>query len=229
LFLTQACIAHSNSAWKKAGIARLEDYIRASEGLLVLMNSRYLSRLWCLFEWACFLVYHHPKRIFVGFWTFTAPGDASFEIVLRNMRTLSVDKLGCCVEADRAVLLKKVHSYYRTEQDFVRFVRTTLIALICRDLLKGIARYSADMYKTYMLPLLDVASELQLEALRGAIAAFDAPAVFMASGGAAGYATKYVPALTAHFEAVVYPFLLEQRLAAVLPEHAKALSSLSGT
>ncbi|KAF4750834.1 hypothetical protein FOZ63_032989, partial [Perkinsus olseni] len=49
----------------KAGIEKIGDYLEHSSTLLVVLHSDYFSRLWCVYEFACFLRRHKPKDVHI--------------------------------------------------------------------------------------------------------------------------------------------------------------------
>ncbi|KAF4666582.1 hypothetical protein FOL47_004027 [Perkinsus chesapeaki] len=49
----------------KAGIDRIGDYLEHSSTLLVVLHCDYFTRLWCVYEFACFLRRHKPKDIHI--------------------------------------------------------------------------------------------------------------------------------------------------------------------
>ena len=46
-------------------VARIEGFLKRCDGMVVLFSWHYFERLWCVFEWACFLVWHEPQSLHV--------------------------------------------------------------------------------------------------------------------------------------------------------------------
>lgn len=172
-WMDKCCIPQHDSELKQNCVEHFEDFIRISNGAVVLLNALYLTRLWCLFEWACFIRFIHPSQIFVGFFYFTQGEPAKWEH-LRLISDISLAGVRCSVEADRAILVRKVEQEFHSEAQFVRFVQLSLIALIVRDLLLGIAKNNEDAYSLYVGPFLSLCSELDLTELSDKIKLFRA-------------------------------------------------------
>jgi hypothetical protein len=158
-----------------------------------------------MFEWACFLVFHHPRSIFIGFWSF-----GTLSSIAKRLKHLSVLQLKCTVRTDGTVLMEKVLEHYRSFASFERFVRVTVLALVVRDLFRGIAKSKRGMYRKHVMPMLDLASTLKFHKLRDLLGAFDAPQIFRNHGRYDGE-DAYVSEVHAYFEEFVYPHLLEER------------------
>ena len=43
----------------------LEEFLSRCDRMIVLLSWHYFSRLWCMYEWAAFLVHHHPRELHV--------------------------------------------------------------------------------------------------------------------------------------------------------------------
>jgi hypothetical protein len=66
VWVDRACIPQHDPTKKAICVAQLENFVASSRRLVVLLTCRYLKRLWCLFEWACFLKIHPLKNVYLG-------------------------------------------------------------------------------------------------------------------------------------------------------------------
>ena len=226
LWIDRACIPQHDIEKKTACVANLENFMASSKGLIVLLSTRYLRRLWCLFEWACFLKIHSPGSIFVGFWCFRDTHDdgGMTSTFINAIRSISVEKCEVAFESDRTILMAKVTDYYTSPKAFERYVQLTMIALIVRDLLVGIGKYSDTMYKDYITPLLDLADELEHVELTRALKSFKAvqsweKAHLKSMAGQEGGMTAakaksdlYMADLEDFLEGTLYPYLEREKV-----------------
>jgi hypothetical protein len=110
-WIDKVCIPQHDEAKKKQCVEHIEDFVRLSDGLIVLLSWNYFERLWCLYEWACFLVSHPATAVTVRLVPF--PNLDNFSLWLSSVSNVCVQDAKCFVEADREILLHKVGQYYR--------------------------------------------------------------------------------------------------------------------
>eukprot|EP00808_Paulinella_micropora_P022414 g67598.t1 len=186
-WMDKACVPQFDKVRKVHCVEHFEEFVSISEGAIVLLSAKYLTRLWCIYEWACFLRYLKPRHVFVGFWGFLANSAAHFyDPHFAALRALSLESLQCTreedrpillrkVDEDRPILLRKVEQFYVSPDAFVRLVRLSVIALIVRDLMLGIGKYNEDAFGIYIEPWLSLATELEFPELVGLVRGFNCP------------------------------------------------------
>jgi hypothetical protein len=206
----KTCIPQFDQVLKTACIVRLEFFIRHSRGLVVLLNPRYVRRLWCIYEWACFLCAKHPSTVFINIRSFAS--DQNRTAYLQAVRIVSVDNCECQVEEDHSILRKKVNTYYKTEALFSTYVQCSMIALVVRDYLSYPPMIKTkQLYDQHVTPWIELANELGLSGLHAAFLNFDILATYAEVEESD---VRYMPLLQKHLEVDVYPVLHEKRLAA---------------
>mmetsp|Transcript_32632 Transcript_32632/g.86100 ORF Transcript_32632/g.86100 Transcript_32632/m.86100 type:complete len:394 (+) Transcript_32632:773-1954(+) len=146
-------------------VLMIEHFITLSDSLLVLLSHTYFTRLWCIYEWACFLISKDPRNIFIGSKYFMTP--ESQPKYLAAVRGISVAKAECFAESDRPILEAKVGQYYRDAASFERYVKITAVALLAKDMLEFAT--DEDDEKRWLLPWVDLARELNFHELVAAI------------------------------------------------------------
>lgn len=153
-------------------ISLIEDFLDRCEGMVVLFTWHYFERLWCVYEWAAFLVRHPPENINICLDVFMRP--ASRELYINSIRNLTVDGCRCTDDGDRLILKEKVSQYYVSEAAFEELARCSAIAMIARTLCsKGASRGKAAWQGEY-LPWIAVAKELGLNGLAGVLESAEA-------------------------------------------------------
>jgi hypothetical protein len=144
--------------------------------LIVLLSWNYFSRLWCLYEWACFLV-SHPitsgpvSRVSIRL--VPVPNLQTHECWLDAVRSVSVAEAKCFSEDDRKILTEKVVQYYAGNTweeccaNFEHFVKVSAIALISLH----VAEYMSDphLLVRWYTPWVDLARSLGFAALADAL------------------------------------------------------------
>merc|ERR1719443_387668 len=65
-WIDKCCIPQDNEDVKAICVLLIEDFLKRSKGLIVILSWHYFTRLWCVYEWACFLRMHHPTCVEVG-------------------------------------------------------------------------------------------------------------------------------------------------------------------
>mmetsp|Transcript_1045 Transcript_1045/g.1665 ORF Transcript_1045/g.1665 Transcript_1045/m.1665 type:complete len:451 (-) Transcript_1045:143-1495(-) len=143
LWIDKFCVPQGDASLKMHIISNhLEHFIQISEGLIVLLSSHYFTRLWCVYEWACFLAYKPFDKIEVGCQWLTQETE-TYSLLLRSIATVSVGGARCFNEGDRKILEDKIAEYYSSKEAFILFVKATSFALTlkCFAPNKGYAGY----------------------------------------------------------------------------------------
>ncbi|KAF4664189.1 hypothetical protein FOL47_005258 [Perkinsus chesapeaki] len=63
LFFDQCCIHQDDETKKLEGIRHIGDYLTRAEGFVIFWSQDYNTRLWCIFELACFLRVNGPDNL----------------------------------------------------------------------------------------------------------------------------------------------------------------------
>jgi hypothetical protein len=137
-WIDKTCIPQEHALMPKC-INLIESFIRRCDGMTVLLSWQYFDRLWCVYEWAVFLVHHSVKDVEVCCDMFLR--DSTHQQYLDSIRNFSVANSQCHVEADRAILKAKVAEYYNSEEHFEKFAKCSAIAVMMKTLMRVAGRY----------------------------------------------------------------------------------------
>ncbi|CAK8996670.1 Hypothetical protein SCF082_LOCUS4898 [Durusdinium trenchii] len=203
-WMDKPCIPQFAPDVKSKCIQHLERFLEQAGGLIVLMNPKYLTRLWCIFEWTHFLVLHSPEDIFVNVRSFL--WEHNVAVFIDNVRRVTVKGCECLMQLDHTILERKVGALYKSEADFERFLRLSLIALCMRDFLAYPDLVATpEAFGLFVQPWMDLAAELGFDELHAGLSSFDFMQVYHED--CARDDSSYQIELKAHFSAHVYPVL----------------------
>jgi hypothetical protein len=165
LWVDKCCIPQADPQLRDYSIHLIEEFIRLSEGLVVQLSWNYFSRLWCVYEWACFLRSHDITEITVCVDPYLR--DGSFALLGRSIREFRLDSCECMVSSDRAVLFAKVDSYYSSHAQFESLLKFSAICLVVRSLLER--RHATSSVSALLQPWADMARDLEFDDLHVAL------------------------------------------------------------
>uniref|UniRef100_A0A7S3EVV6 Uncharacterized protein n=1 Tax=Haptolina ericina TaxID=156174 RepID=A0A7S3EVV6_9EUKA len=148
----------------------LEDFIQRSDGMVVLLSWQYFERLWCIYEWAAFLLHHDARRILICADAFIRPGTQ--QMFIDAVRHFTVRSAKCHDEADRAVLDAKIAEYYLSEEAFEALTRSTAIALLAASAARRCARHEHNRWGEFT-PWVELARECGFDELADALTTAD--------------------------------------------------------
>ncbi|CAE8648573.1 unnamed protein product [Polarella glacialis] len=131
-WLDKCCIPQGDKVLMSWCVNLLEEFIVFSDGLIVLVPWTYFTRLWCVYEWVCFLLVHDPMDIEICADPFIR--DSTMPLYISCISNFKLESCQCFHEPDRAILLAKVDLYYKSRAAFERFLKFTSIALFARRL-----------------------------------------------------------------------------------------------
>lgn len=152
-WIDKCCIPQGHSALMNLCVGLLEEFIQLSDGLVVIVTWSYFERLWCVYEWVCFLMFHDASKI-----TLCASvllRQSTLPHLVHTLRTFSLANCKCLVESDRKIFYSKVDSYYKSRSGFEQFLKFSAIALIAKDVACRQTAYG----ESAMQPWIDLATE----------------------------------------------------------------------
>mmetsp|Transcript_46062 Transcript_46062/g.107707 ORF Transcript_46062/g.107707 Transcript_46062/m.107707 type:complete len:719 (-) Transcript_46062:227-2383(-) len=131
-WIDKCCIRQNDEEFMSLSIQLIEEFMQLCHGMVVIFTWSYLERLWCVYEWACFLVFHEPHDMVICAESLYRVGTE--ERFLESVRRFSVEQSQCTDPEDRKVLEQKIKEYYGCCENFERFLRVSVIAIIGRCL-----------------------------------------------------------------------------------------------
>jgi len=164
-WVDKCCIPQQHPLTRRC-ITLIEEFIRRSDGMVVLFSWDYFDRLWCVYEWAAFLVHQSAEQVEMCVEFFLRPSTRA--LYLHSIKTFSVRNAKCFHEPDRVLLKDKIYQYYISEAAFERFAKYTVIAVLSRIAVHRSGRSAREMEEE-LRPLRALAEELQLPALKEAL------------------------------------------------------------
>mmetsp|Transcript_112624 Transcript_112624/g.357932 ORF Transcript_112624/g.357932 Transcript_112624/m.357932 type:complete len:637 (-) Transcript_112624:183-2093(-) len=166
LWIDKACIPQDHDMLKSACINLIENFIRRSDNVCVILTWTYMERLWCVYEWACVLKDKPPERCFLQIETFM--NEQTLPLYLDCIRYFSIKRARCFLESDREILTNKIDSTYVSHEAFETLVKATAVALIARSMAFRGGR-SRSLHNTFFTPWADLALELGFGELAAAL------------------------------------------------------------
>lgn len=179
LWVDKACIPQSDKEKKDLCVKLIEQFMQLSRGFIVILSWNYFTRLWCVYEWACYLRLHSLKdlRIFLGCDVFlkSSPAD-TLPLYLASIENLSVTALQCHNQSDHEILEDKVFHYYRGKTrlesfaSFERFAKCTAISFLGKQIVRFRARGSTEDQNAWLGPIIASAKKMGYNELHNAMA-----------------------------------------------------------
>ena len=165
LWVDKASIPQKTNLVSKC-ISMLEDFVERSDGLLVILTWGYFKRLWCVYEWCCFLHRFNPLKVSLCVNAFLRP--STLALYVDSIENFRVANAGCAVETDRVILKDKIIQYYKSISHFEMFLKATATALMARV---GILRagFKPYTYDVEYMPWVDLAGRLRMNELKGVL------------------------------------------------------------
>ena len=168
--------------------------MREARSMVVLLSPGYFTRLWCVFEYCCFLAFSDMSRIAVYVWGFCdhlsgfgvgpertaapAPLRALSSALPDSLRSFSVQTAQCSFDCDKILLRNKVLALYTSVAAFERFARVAGIIMVTWSLVMSPAVYSSDRYALQVTPWCTLAQDLGFSCLAKLLSDFDAVTVY---------------------------------------------------
>jgi len=132
VWVDKCCIPQGNEELMTWCVGLLEEFIMLSDGLIVVLTWSYFERLWCVYEWVCFLACHDSHSIRLCVDAFVRP--RTLPLLIECIRNFSIARCECAVEADREIMQRKIDEYYVSGAAFETMLKFTAIALIAREM-----------------------------------------------------------------------------------------------
>ncbi|CAE8633526.1 unnamed protein product [Polarella glacialis] len=132
-WIDKCCIPQAHPELTTWCLDLLEEFIALSDRLVVILSWSYFERLWCVYEWVCFLVHNKASSITLCSDAFVR--SRTLPLLLDSVRSFSLAKCKCFEEKDRQVLTQKVDTYFVSEHAFEQLLKFTAIAFIVRDMI----------------------------------------------------------------------------------------------
>lgn len=142
------------------------DFLDRCEYMVVLLSWQYFRRLWCVFEWAVFLMSHDPSKVIICCDSFLRScTERSF---VESVRKFSVKDAKCHQESDRKFVEGKIRQLYKSEELFEEYAKCTAIGLI------GVTLMRMSPWSVVELsPWIDLAKELGHDEIAEALSKAD--------------------------------------------------------
>ncbi|CAE8704647.1 unnamed protein product [Polarella glacialis] len=131
-WVDKCCIPQAHPELMTWCLDLLEEFIALSDRLVVILSWSYFDRLWCVYEWVCFLIHNKASSIFLCVDAFVR--SRTLPLLLESVKNFSLANCKCSVESDRQILTRKVDTYYISHDAFEQLLKFTAIALISRDM-----------------------------------------------------------------------------------------------
>jgi len=165
LWIDKCCIPQGHPLMMQC-VMLLEDFIQRCDSMIVLATWHYFTRLWCVYEWAAFLVHCNPRHVLISIEAFMRP--ASRSLFLEAIAGISVKRCECHIEDDRRHLVAKVNEYYVSEAAFEGFAQSTAIALVFKALVPIVSR-GEELAEAELRPWAELAERLGMRTLAAAL------------------------------------------------------------
>ncbi len=215
LWMDHVSVNQSNPAMKVHMQNTFNDLISQSRALVVILSPSYFARLWCMFEMASFLAKKDLHSVAVVSWSFMNVADGP-KPYLDALRSFSVARAQCTVEADRPLLAAQACKFFGSEAVFERLGRLCGLAVVLQSLFLSpvVEAFDANCEKFFLLPFYALAEELGFAPLADAFRAFDPVRKYelhAGHGGAQSPETNdaYSQLVLAHVKAAVSPIVRE--------------------
>mmetsp|Transcript_43679 Transcript_43679/g.103089 ORF Transcript_43679/g.103089 Transcript_43679/m.103089 type:complete len:689 (+) Transcript_43679:94-2160(+) len=165
VWIDKACIPQQHPLVPTC-VNLIEEFIKRCDGMIVILTWHYFSRLWCVYEWAAFLVHKPPTSVRLCVDLMLRP--ETVHLYTKCVRNFSVSKAECFNEADRAIVQAKIAEYYNSTEAFEKFVKGTAIALFARVTARPAGRGRSDEEELFQ-PWQELAEELGYDDLQEAL------------------------------------------------------------
>ena len=227
-WVDKCCIPQGDQELTGWCVNLLEEYIVFCDGLVVLVPWTYFTRLWCVYEWVCFLLVHSPMDIEICADPFVR--DATLPLFIDAIGHFKLENCQCFREADRPILYAKVKSYYKSVGHFESFLKLTAIALFARCT----AQRRSGKAITALEPWRKLAAEQgfaelaeKIERMKELLPKWRDAAVRFATGTAThDVQTAVLKEVESFFEKQINPLIIAEREVAAHPEGLKQIQAL---
>ncbi|KAG8457188.1 hypothetical protein KFE25_004405 [Diacronema lutheri] len=124
LWVDKCCVAQQHPIMVPT-IALLEQFVRRCEGMIVLFTWDFFARLWCVYEWALFLVLHDDAdvQLCVDFFL----NERTLPRYVEAIRAFRFADARTFYESDIELVRQRVEAMYHSIEHFERFVQLAAI------------------------------------------------------------------------------------------------------
>jgi len=145
VWIDKLCINQENNVTKAAGVAGFERFLGKCDRMIAFIGPTYFSRLWCVYELATFTRMHGMHEV-------DAPSGKLMLLLLdwpssmypfkqtdvseeemKSITSFSCREAACFKAEDRAFVLAEIRKKFGSEEEFDKFVRSHLPAVLMRS------------------------------------------------------------------------------------------------
>ncbi|KAG8457187.1 hypothetical protein KFE25_004404 [Diacronema lutheri] len=124
LWVDKCCVAQQHPIMVPT-IALLEQFVRRCEGMIVLFTWDFFARLWCVYEWALFLVLHDAEHVQLCVDFFL--NERTLPRYVEAIRAFRFADARTFYESDIELVRQRVEAMYHSIEHFERFVQLAAI------------------------------------------------------------------------------------------------------
>ncbi|KAG8463281.1 hypothetical protein KFE25_004792 [Diacronema lutheri] len=127
LWVDKCCVAQQHPIMVPT-IAMLEQFVRRCEGMIVLFTWDFFERLWCVYEWALFLVLHDTEHVQLCVDFFLS--ERTLQRYVAAIREFKLARARTYYTSDIGLMRERIEAMYQSVEHFERFVQLAVISLI---------------------------------------------------------------------------------------------------
>lgn len=223
-WVDKVCIPQHDPILRSKCVNLIEDFLQRCDGMIVLMSWNYFSRLWCIYEWACFLVAHNFTKVELGCdSSLRRNATETLPKFIEAVEAISVVQAQCYNQEDHAVLEGKVYKYYagsdneESFKSFERFAKVTAIALMSKSIILWRAR--GEDGQEWLQPLVRAAARMGFDSLEEALKRADPQRWWEEDCDKS--MSDYKRVVFDWFHRRIMPVLMSERKVAVRPDYLR--------
>ncbi|KAG8463276.1 hypothetical protein KFE25_004787 [Diacronema lutheri] len=133
LWVDKCCVAQQHPIMVPT-IAMLEQFVRRCEGMIVLFTWDFFERLWCVYEWALFLVLHDTEHVQLCVDFFLS--ERTLQRYVAAIREFKLARARTYYASDLELIRERIEAMYQSVEHFERFVQLAVIVHVAVVLAK---------------------------------------------------------------------------------------------